>query len=91
MGGYTRDLSEFVSRFGHIAVDVEVSTPGNRGGVPRSTGASNTPAAVARFLRELADDVERAQSPSPDREDSPLDAAGYPPGKGEWWPGCTDK
>lgn len=20
-----------------------------------------------------------------------LDAAGYPPGKGEWWPGCTDR
>ena len=21
----------------------------------------------------------------------PVDAAGYPPGEGEWWPGCTDK
>lgn len=67
--GYTRDLSEFVSRFGHIAVDVEISTPGNRGGVSRSTGASNTPALVARFLRELADDVERATPPAQNRSE----------------------
>ena len=70
MIGYTRDLSEFVSRFGHIAVDVEIRMPGNRGGPSRSTGAANTPAIVARFLRELADDVERAQLPAPDREAS---------------------
>ena len=53
----TRDLSEYVDRFGNIAVDVTIGGgPGAR--EKRSTGASATPTMIARFLRELAADVE---------------------------------
>jgi hypothetical protein len=53
-----RDLTAQVDRFGHISVAVEIGGgPGAR--VKEVTGASALPATVARFLRELADDVER--------------------------------
>ena len=58
MPGYTRDLSECVDRFGNIAAEVEIV--GGPDADSRSTGASAKPTMVARFLRELADDVERA-------------------------------
>ena len=62
----TRDLADYVDRFGHIGVDVEVRKPGTTA-EGRSTGASGPPATVAGFLRDLADDVERAgeSCPSP--------------------------
>lgn len=50
-----RDLRECVDRFGNIAVDVTIGD-GPGAGI-RSTGASATPATVAAFLRDLADDV----------------------------------
>lgn len=55
-----RDLGPHVDRFGNISVKVEIG--GGPGAAPetRGTGASNKPATVAKFLRELADDVERA-------------------------------
>jgi hypothetical protein len=53
-----RDLSDCVDRFGNISVAVEI------GGGPKAgtheTGASAEPATVARFLRELADEIEAA-------------------------------
>jgi hypothetical protein len=56
--GYMRDLTGQVDRFGHISVAVEIGGgPGAR--LKELTGASALPATVARFLRELADDVER--------------------------------
>jgi hypothetical protein len=57
---YTRDLSPHVDRFGNIAVDVQIGGGPGCDGEPHETGASAKPATVARFLRELADDVERA-------------------------------
>lgn len=57
---YTRDLTEHVDRFGHISVSVEIGGGPGAATEPRATGASARPAMVARFLRELADDVERA-------------------------------
>lgn len=65
---WERDLAEHVDRFGCISVDVEIGGGPGAAGEKRSTGASSTPAAVARFLRELADDVERVRGepcPSP--------------------------
>jgi hypothetical protein len=63
--GYTRDLHEHVDQFGNIAVDVEIG--GGPGAWPekRATGASASPAMVARFLRDLADDLARAGEPCP--------------------------
>jgi hypothetical protein len=61
--GYTRDLREHVDRFGNIAVHVEIGGGPGTGGETRSTGASASPATVARFLSELADDVEREGEP----------------------------
>jgi hypothetical protein len=61
--GYTRDLAEHVDRFGNIGVDVEIGGGPGTAGQTRTTGASARPAMVARFLRELADDVERAGDP----------------------------
>lgn len=54
-----RDLSSHVDEAGHIAVGVEIGS--FRNGDPRNrlTGASSTPDVVAKFLRELADDIER--------------------------------
>ncbi len=52
-----RDLTGCVDRFGNIGVDVEIGS--GPGAETRFTGASHEPAMVARFLRELADDVER--------------------------------
>jgi hypothetical protein len=52
-----RDLRRCLDKFGHISVDVEIG--GGPGAGRHSTGASAKPATVARFLRELADDVER--------------------------------
>jgi hypothetical protein len=54
-----RDLTGHVDRFGNISVEVEIGGGPGTGG-HRITGASATPATIARFLRELADDVERA-------------------------------
>jgi hypothetical protein len=55
----TRDLAKYVDRFGNISVAVEIGGgPGAHG--PRLAGASAPPATVAKFLRELAGDVERA-------------------------------
>lgn len=66
-----RDLSGHVDKFGNIAVAVEIG--GGPGcGQTRSTGASATPAMVAGFLRDLADDVERARvTPVPRGETPP--------------------
>lgn len=62
-GTWTRDLSEHLDRFGNIAVTVEIGDgPGTRS-EPRTTGASAKPSTVARFLRELADDIEHAGTP----------------------------
>jgi hypothetical protein len=60
-----RDLRGHVDRFGNISVAVEIG--GGPGARPdkRPTGANATPATVARFLRDLADDVERAGEPCP--------------------------
>lgn len=49
-----RDLNPYIDRFGHISVTVEIGHDAKR-----ATGANNTPTAVAAFLRELADDIER--------------------------------
>jgi hypothetical protein len=55
-----RDLSYCVDRFGNIAVHVVIGGgPGNA--ETRETGASNAPAIVAGFLRDLADDVGRVR------------------------------
>jgi hypothetical protein len=60
---WTRDLSEHVDRFGKIAVSVEIGGgPGTRS-APQTTAASAPPALAARFLRELADDIEHAGTP----------------------------
>jgi hypothetical protein len=58
--GDERDLTEHVDRFGNISVAVEIG--GGPGAAPemRPTGANATPSTVARFLRDLADDVQRA-------------------------------
>jgi hypothetical protein len=58
--GYTRDLTEHIDRFGNISVSVEIGGGPGAAGEVRETGASAPPPTVARFLRELADDVERA-------------------------------
>jgi hypothetical protein len=57
-----RDLTEHVDRFGNINVDVTIGGPASTAG-PRTTGANATPATVAGFLRDLADDVQRAGDP----------------------------
>lgn len=59
MTGYTRDLSEHVDRFGHIAVHIEIGGGPGAAEETRTTGASADPATIAKFLRELADDVQR--------------------------------
>jgi hypothetical protein len=57
----SRDLRPHVDRFGNISVTVEIGGgPGTADTEKRGTGASNKPAAVAAFLRQLADDVEAA-------------------------------
>jgi hypothetical protein len=63
--GYARDLREHVDRYGNISVSVEIG--GGPGAVPqtRATGSNAVPVMVARFLRELAADVERAGEPCP--------------------------
>jgi len=53
-----RDLSSCVDRFGNISVDVEIG--GAPGAGTHTTGATAPPAMVARFLRELADEIEHA-------------------------------
>ncbi len=53
-----RDLSSCVDRFGNISVDVEIG--GGPGAGTHTTGATAPPAMVARFLRELADEIEHA-------------------------------
>jgi len=58
---WTRDLAE-LDRFGNIRITVEIGGGPGASGEPRSTGASAPPALAARFLRELADDVERTGS-----------------------------
>lgn len=52
-----RDLSECLDKFGNIAVDVVIGHGPGAG--KRETGASAKPAVVARFLRDLAGDVQR--------------------------------
>jgi len=54
-----RDLAGYVNHRGHIRVSVEV---GGNPGAPeaQATGMSSEPHHVARFLRELAGDVEQA-------------------------------
>ena len=52
-----RYLSRYVDGFGNISVTVDIGAETTR--QPRSTGANHRPEVVARFLRELADDVER--------------------------------
>jgi hypothetical protein len=60
-GTWERDLAGYVDQHGNIAVDVAIRWPGHVAmGVSRETGVSAPPATVARFLRELADDVDRA-------------------------------
>jgi hypothetical protein len=56
-----RDLRPYLDNFGNISVKCEV------GGAPgaveaRLTGASAKPAQIARFLRELADEVEALEA-----------------------------
>ena len=53
-----RNLSPHLDRFGNIRVDVTIGAQPD----DRQTGANAPPATVARFLRELADDIERAGS-----------------------------
>jgi hypothetical protein len=55
-----RDLSRCVDQFGNISVEAKVG--GGPGAGTHETGASAKPAIVARFLRDLADDVERQAS-----------------------------
>ena len=55
-----RDLSAQVDRFGNISVEVKIG--GGPGAQEHETGASAKPATVAKFLRELASDVERLSS-----------------------------
>jgi hypothetical protein len=59
-----RDLAEHVDQFGNIAVDVQVGGGPGAAAQARATGANAPPATVARFLRELADDVDRAARPA---------------------------
>ena len=58
-----RDLSPYLDRFGHIKVTVDVGGHGAAG--KHGTGANGPPALVAKFLRELADDVERTGKQDP--------------------------
>lgn len=51
----TRDLAPQLDRFGNIGVEVKIG--GGPGADERETGASARPETVARFLRDLADDV----------------------------------
>jgi hypothetical protein len=60
MTAQPRDLSPYLSPSGTIAVDVEVSSGPGTGPEPYLLAASGKPAAVARSLRELADDIENA-------------------------------
>lgn len=54
----TRILDQYLDGAGNIAVAVTIGN--ERRGIPeRQTGANARPLTVARFLRELADDVER--------------------------------
>lgn len=50
-----RDLRNCVDAFGNISVEVTVG--GGSWAASRETGATATPATVAQFLRDLADDV----------------------------------
>lgn len=61
----TRDLREHVDRFGNISVHAEIGGGPGAAAETRPTGANATPATAARFLRDLADDVERAGEPCP--------------------------
>jgi hypothetical protein len=87
-----RDLSGHVDRFGNIAVDVTIGGGPGAWAATRATGASASPATVAGFLRELADDVERAdggamtpettpavtpETPTPARRETPRGFAVY--------------
>lgn len=54
-----RDFSGRMDEAGNIAVDVKVRHPGDDSFSAYEIGASAEPATVARFLRDLADDVER--------------------------------
>jgi hypothetical protein len=60
---WTRDLAEHLDRFGNIKVQVEIGGGPGTTAEPRETGASAPPPTVARFLRELADDIERTHLP----------------------------
>lgn len=62
-----RDLRPQVDRFGNIAAQVVLG--GGPGAAERPTGASAAPAAVAGFLRELADDVARLAPEPPEPAD----------------------
>ncbi len=50
-----RDLAPHLDQFGHISVDVIVGREPHE----RITGANAIPSTVAKFLRDLAEDVER--------------------------------
>jgi hypothetical protein len=53
-----RDFSRRVDKSGNISVDVKIRLPGDDSSA-YDASASEKPATVARFLRDLADDVER--------------------------------
>lgn len=55
---WTRDLSPHLDRFGHISVHVTLGGGPGTTEEPRVTGASAPPQLAARFLRDLADDVD---------------------------------
>ena len=50
-----RDLAEQLDAFGNISVEVKIG--GGPWASTRETGASASPATIAAFLRDLADDV----------------------------------
>jgi hypothetical protein len=52
-----RDLTRCLDRYGYISANVTLGT--GPGAEAWKTGASADPATVAKFLRELADDVEK--------------------------------
>lgn len=55
-----RDFTSYLSPAGHISVDVQVSSGMASDLEPHETAFNGASAAVARELRVLADDVERA-------------------------------
>ena len=67
---WERDLAGHVDRFGHIAVAVEIGGGPGTAEDKRGTGASASPRMIARFLRDLADDVERVCAKKPDPKKS---------------------